>query len=82
MAGGFATAAGADGGVTIPDDVHVFTITVGSETGPYALAAPAQMLTGQVIHIYNASSNVTTGIVTAIDGGATLVSDGTAWLQL
>ena len=82
VAGGFATLAAADAGVTLPDNVMVCNITVGTATAAFALAVPAQTLTGQVLHVYNGTAYATTGVVTAAGAGATLVSDGVIWFQL
>jgi hypothetical protein len=82
VAGGYGTIGAADAGITLPDDKHVVLITAGTATGAFAVAAPAQTLVGQVLHIYNNSGFATTGIVIANGAGATLVCDGTSWYQL
>lgn len=82
VAGGYGTAAGTDAGVTIADNVLVFHITAGTETGAFLLSEPVARVPGQVVHVYNGSGQPTTGVVTASGAGATLVSDGTSWFVL
>lgn len=75
----YATAAGTDAGVTIPDGTQVFTLTAGTETGPYALTGPTGVQ-GQVLFVHNGSGQNTTGLVTTAGAGAVFVYDGSSWL--
>jgi len=82
VAGGSGTLGGTDTGVTIPDNLHVFFLSIGIETGAFILTPPTQTITGQVVHVFNGSGQATTGIVTAVGAGATIVCDGLNWHQL
>lgn len=77
----YATAAGTDAGVTIPDGTGVFQLTAGTETGAYALTGPSGVA-GQVLYVRNSSGEATTGLVTASGAGAVFIYDGVAWLSV
>lgn len=72
------TAAGTDAGLTIPDGTTCYKITVGTETGAFALTGPTAVA-GQTLMVRNDSGQATTGLVTTASGGATFFYDGSAW---
>ena len=79
----FGTLAGTDAGITIPDDISVFEITVGTETGAFAVTMPT-VLSGKVLFIRNNSgqqANLSAGGNIAAGAGATLISNGTTWFK-
>ncbi|MBN2407171.1 MAG: hypothetical protein JXJ19_05690 [Elusimicrobia bacterium] len=75
------TAAGNNGGVTVPDGTVVFKLTAGSESGAYALTGPAGSA-GQILMVRNDSGQATTGLATASGGGAVFIHDGSSWLMV
>ncbi|MBI5325403.1 MAG: hypothetical protein HZB41_09065 [Ignavibacteriae bacterium] len=79
----FGTLAGTDAGITIPDDISVFEITAGTETGAFAVTMPT-VLTGKVLYIRNNSGqqvNLSAGGSIATGAGATLISNGSTWFK-
>jgi hypothetical protein len=76
----YASAAGDNGGVTIPDDTVVFELANGGSV-PFALTGPTAVA-GQMLYVYNDSGQNTTGLVTTNGAGATFAYNGSTWLAI
>ncbi|MFA6571238.1 MAG: hypothetical protein WCT77_08375, partial [Bacteroidota bacterium] len=79
----FSSLPGADAGLTIPDNVSVFEITVGTETVPFTVTMPTAKA-GKILFIRNTSgmqANLSTGGFITTLTGAVMISNGTTWFK-
>lgn len=73
------TSPATDSGLTIPAKTTCYQITAGSETGAFSLIGPTAVQ-GQTLYVRNDSSQATTGLVVASNGGSIFFYNGSSWL--